>query len=322
MKIFHRLYIYVSLLILAVQSSASAATITSRLIPDSVAIGDRVTLEVDVDQDMMQVIAFPEFNFGEESPLEEVSKPTIDTLEADGRRVKLRRRYHFTTFEAGDYNLGRIAVLCSEKGGTDTLRTVDSMLLQVSTFLIDSTSHTPFDIKPIRTLPFQFKEISGYTLWTILAVLALILVALLILRLMAYYGRPVLGLFKPAPPVAPHVAAFAALESLHSARLWQEGEYKGYYSGLTDILRTYLSGRYGVAAMEMTSDEIIAAAKELDLPKQCEMEMRDLLRDADLVKFAKAEFEASRNEGYFESTRKFVELTKEEEEEQSDEDKE
>lgn len=266
---------------------------------------------------MMQIVAFPEFEFGEGDELEYVSVPKLDTISKDGRRVKLRREYVLRSFEEGIYNIGKVSVLYVDKNVTDTLFTNDSLRLFVNTYLIDSTSHAIFDIKPVRDLPFKFKEISGYATWGVIGLILLVLIIITVLKIMAYYGRSVFGLFKPALPVPPHVAAIRALEDLRSEHLWQSGEYKGYYSRLTDILRTYISGRYGVAAMEMTSAEIIAASKELELPKRCEMEMQELLRDADLVKFAKAEIGASKNEGYFESVRIFVNLTKIEEEEET-----
>ncbi len=298
----------------AQESEAVAPRLSAAFMPDSVGIGDHVTLAIDVEQDVMQVIAFPEFNLEEDLPLEEVGEPKLDTLEVDGRRIKLRRRYTFTSFQEGYYNLGKVSVLCATKGGADTLRTDEELLLTVGTFLIDSTSHSVFDLKPVRDMPFKFGEISGYVSWSVVGLILLVVAIYLFLRLMAHYGRPVMGLFKPRPPLPPHIAAFKALDTLRGERLWQDGDYKSYYSKLTDIVRTYISGRYGVAAMEMTSDEIIDAMRELELPRQCEMELRDLLRDADLVKFAKAEIEASQNERYFESARLFVDKTKIEEE--------
>ncbi|MFI3290021.1 MAG: hypothetical protein SNH55_06735 [Rikenellaceae bacterium] len=293
-------------------------TMSARFVPDSVGIGDHTTLTIEVDQDMMQIVAFPDFDFGEDEVMEFVSEPTLDTISKDGRRVKLRREYVLRSFEAGRYNLGRASILYADKNVTDTLYTADSLRLTVGTFLIDSTSHAIYDIKPVRDLPFKFKEISGYATWGIIGLILLVLIVIAVLKVMAHYGRSVFGLFKPAPPIPPHVAAIKALDTLRKQHLWQNGEYKGYYSQLTDILRTYISGRYGVAAMEMTTAEIIVASKELELPKRCEMELQELLRDADLVKFAKAEIEASKNEGYFESVRLFVNLTKIEEEEQTD----
>ncbi|MFI3303388.1 MAG: hypothetical protein SNF68_02520 [Rikenellaceae bacterium] len=293
---------------------AGSPRLSAAFEPDSVGIGDRFTLMIDVEQDVMQVIAFPEFDLGGDGELELVGLPQLDTLEVDGRRVKLRRKYTFTSFQEGVYNLGRVSILCADKGGADTIYSDQELMLMVGTYLIDSTSHSIFDLKPVRSMPFKFGEISGYVMWGVFALILLVVAAYFVLRLMAHYGRPVMGLFTPAPPLPPHVAALKALEDLRGERLWQDGEYKGYYSKLTDILRTYISGRYGVMAMEMTSDEIIVAVRDLDLPRQCEMELRDLLRDADLVKFAKAELEASQNERYFDSARLFVDMTKVEEE--------
>ncbi len=286
----------------------------ARFESDSVGVGEHVTLSLEVEKDMMQVIAFPDFDPKANEYLEQVSEPTLDTMSSDGRRQRIRRRYKFRSFEPGYYNLGRVSVLSIDKNAVDTISSPDSLRFMVGMFLIDSTSQSIYDLKSQRDLPFKFEEISGYTLWGVLALLLIALAIYITLRIMARMGRSVFGIFKPKPPVAPHVAAFAALAELRSEHLWQSGEYKGYYSRLTDILRTYISGRYGVAAMEMTTPEIIAASKQLELPRRCEMELQELLRDADLVKFAKAQFEASQNEQYFETVKVFVELTKPEEE--------
>ena len=114
----------------------------------------------------------------------------------------------------------------------------------------------------------------------------------------------------PAPPLPPHEAALAALEKLRAQRLWQEGKHKLYYSALTDILRTYIAGRYGVSAMEMTSDEIIAAMRSIELPDKARADLTAILRDADLVKFAKAEPDAEQNEQNYLRAYYFVEETK------------
>ena len=129
-------------------------------------------------------------------------------------------------------------------------------------------------------------------------------------RLMARYARKVRDIFRPAPPLPPHIAAIQALETLHNQKLWQSGRHKQYYSGLTDILRTYLAGRYGFGAMEMTSDEILAAVRRYDLPQKCVMDLQAILRDADLVKFAKARPEGTTNEDNYLNAYYFVEETK------------
>ncbi|HCN13923.1 MAG TPA: hypothetical protein DIS92_05390, partial [Alistipes sp.] len=63
--------------------------------------------------------------------------------------------------------------LYADKNILDTLQVGDSLLLEVGTFRIDSTSHSIFDLKGQRTLPFRFAEIRGYVAWG-LAALALL----------------------------------------------------------------------------------------------------------------------------------------------------
>ncbi len=62
--------------------------------------------------------------------------------------------------------------------------------------------------------------------------------------------------------------------------------------------------------MEMTSDEIIAALRDIELPEKARMDITAILRDADLVKFAKAMPEAEQNENDYLKAYYFVEETK------------
>ena len=104
--------------------------------------------------------------------------------------------------------------------------------------------------------------------------------------------------------------AAKALEALHHQKLWQNNKHKQYYSALTDILRTYVAARWGFGAMEMTSDEIIETMRAEELPDKARMDLTAILRDADLVKFAKATPEAEQNEADYLKAYYFVEETK------------
>ena len=201
----------------------------------------------------------------------------------------------------------------ADKNIVDTIGGADTLELLVTTIEIDSTSHAIFDIKPQKTLPFRLGEITGYIKWTLVALLALAALAYAAKRILKRYGKRFSDMFRPAPPLPPHEAALAALEKLRAQRLWQEGKHKLYYSALTDILRTYIAGRYGVSAMEMTSDEIVEAMRGVDLPRKSAMDLAQILREADLVKFAKAAPEADENEAAYRAACDFVEQTKPEE---------
>ncbi len=290
-------------------------TIEARVEQDSVAIGDRFTYSIIVDQDMVQEVAFPEFKTSEGDPMELVEILPVDTLSREGRRLKLRRQYIFTTFEEGRHNLGIASVLYRDKNVVDTLSTQDSLMLDVTTFIIDSTSPSIFDLKEQRTMPFKIAEIKGYAKWTFLTLLILAAAIFILIRYLGKRGKKITDLFKPTPPLPPHIEAIKALEELHNLKLWQNSKYKEYYSSLTDILRHYVARRYELGAMEMTTEEIILAIKSIkDLPAKSRMDFTSLLRDADLVKFAKATPESEENEAHYLKAYYFVEETKIQEE--------
>ena len=303
--------------------AVEAPTITSRIEPDSIMIGDRFTYIIEVEKDLVQEVAFPEFEVDPNGGIELIESHNVDTLSREGRRLHLRKRYTMAAFEEGRIAMGRARVLYADKNIIDTLTSDNEALLNVATFQIDSTSHAIFDIKPQKTMKFKFREISGYLLWALLGAAILAGAIYALMRWLHSRGKSIKSLFTPAPPEPAHIIAIRELEELHNRKLWQNNLHKEYYSGLSDILRTYLAGRFGVGAMEMTTDEIMEAVREIEIPTKCSVDLMNLLQDADLAKFAKFEPDAEQNESayskayYFVEETKPVEPTTEEEDEQT-----
>lgn len=125
-------------------------TVTARVEPDSIMIGDRFDYVIDVEKDLVQVVEFPVFD-PRDGKIELVENCPVDTLERDGRRLKLRKRYRLAAFDEGKYNLGAAQVLYADKNILDTLRSTDSVYLEVATFQIDSTSQSIYDLKAQKT---------------------------------------------------------------------------------------------------------------------------------------------------------------------------
>ena len=305
--LFIPLLLLVSLVAVA---QSDTPTVKARIEPDSIFIGDQFDFIIEVEKDLVQTTLFPEFTPQGESLIELVEVMPIDTLERDGRRLKIAQRYRLAAFQEGLINMGKPGVLYADKNIVDTLYTTDSLVLKVATFQIDSTSQSIYDLKPQLTLPFKLAEIRGYLMWGLLLAVLIALALYGLHRYLEARGRHLKDLFKPAPPEPPHVVAIKALEALHHQKLWQNNKHKLYYSTLTDILRTYIAGRWGVGAMEMTSDEIIAAMREVELPEKARMDLTSVVMDADLVKFAKFTPEAEQNESDYTKVYYFVEETK------------
>ncbi len=320
MKLLRYIIIYVSALLVGSMAVAqSTPTITSHISADTVMIGDRVTLTIEVDADVMQHIVFPTFDFTQNAPEgAEQQEPSIevirdfapDTIRQEGRRVRLCKRYEMAVYDEGIYKLGRAQALYVDKNIVDTLFAEREEELFVKTFQIDSTMTTVRDLKPQKTLKLRFAEFGGYLGIALAVALLLAGVIYLLVRYLHKRGKHLSDLFKPAPPVPAHIVAIEALEKLRNEKLWQNNKHKQYYSGLSDILRTYLAGRFEVGAMEMTTDEIAEALQEVDIEHKSKMDLLSVLRDADLVKFAKATPEANDNELAYDKAFYFVENTK------------
>jgi len=288
--------------------------VEARLSADSLMIGDQFTLDIEVEKDLTQVIDFPTF-FEEDGSIgkigdhvEVLAEFPIDTLSRDGRSVTIRKRYLFTAFEAGNYNIGQFPALYLDKNIVDTLYTRDSIRFFMDTFLIDTLTMTIHDIKEPMKAPVLVREWLGYFLMFFLGVQLLLAIAYILYR---KFRKPDTTARKPRrPSEPPHVTAIRELEKLQSEKLWQNQRHKMYYTRLTDIVREYIEGRYGVNAMEMTSDEIIQAMKEIHIPARSHEQIQRLLSTADYVKFAKYVPDVEDNEMSWSDAYYFVEETK------------
>ena len=108
----------------------------------------------------------------------------------------------------------------------------------------------------------------------------------------------------------PHEIAFEELDDLQSKKLWQQGEIKAYHSELTHILREYLERKFRIAALESTSDEIIADLRQMGFESDLQNNTRELLQLSDMVKFAKAQPKVEIHAELMDHVRNFVLKTK------------
>lgn len=288
--------------------SAERPTVKASFVPDSIAIGDQFMLSVEVEKDVMQVVGFPNFEQnGLVANIEVLQDLAPDTVKLDNRRERILKRYLLTCFDAGIYAIGSFPVLYLDKNIVDTLHSADTLRLLVQTFPIDTLSKTIYDIKPPVQAPLKVGEFSGYTLM----VICLIAIIAAITYLVVVTRKRHVAAEKSKPTEPAHVIAIRDLEELNNQKVWQSNRHKHYYTRLTDIIRTYLDNRYGVSAMEMTSDEIMEAMSRYDLSPKSSDDMRTLLREADLVKFAKHIPSPEQNENSWYAAYYFVEETKE-----------
>jgi hypothetical protein len=181
----------------------------------------------------------------------------------------------------------------------------EPVTIQVATVAVDTTQGIK-DIKPPLGLPWTWKEIATYAGMFLL----ICAVAYLIYYYIKKRRKPEEIVVEEKPEVPPHVTALVQLRELEAERVWQRGEVKLFYSKATEILRSYFEGRFGITALEMTTDEIMSQLQHVTLPKEIRDEIYEMLTSADFVKFAKFAPTPADNDEFIPRAIKVVEATK------------
>lgn len=212
---------------------------------------------------------------------------TLDTVKVtkqgkgQPRLLDLKGSVVISSFEEGLYELPQIVVgRMNPDGILDTL-VFDPMRLDVRTMPVDTATFVPHDIKGQIRYPLTFAEVFPWVglLW----LTAMIVIAIVCLIMM--HRRKSGPAYERKDPA--HIVALRKLDQYRGNKLWAPEKQKVFYSGVTDTLREYICGRYGIGAMEMTTAEIFKEMKSTDAPAELLQEVRELFERADFVKFAK-----------------------------------
>ena len=164
----------------------------------------------------------------------------------------------------------------------------------------------------METVPFKFFDwvpdfIADYW-WAWL--LLLLLTAAGAYAYFRWYKRGINPLRPEKKRLPAYDEAMLNLQALKARQLWQNGQEKEYFTGLTDILRVYIDRRFSVNAVEMTSTQIIDTLKRNDETRAVNEQLGMILEMADFVKFAQARPLADDNEMAYQRAVNFVEATR------------
>jgi hypothetical protein len=116
----------------------------------------------------------------------------------------------------------------------------------------------------------------------------------------------------PGVRVPPHEIAFDALRKLVAEDLTGKGQIKLFYQRLSEILRRYIEGRFGLHAPEQTTEEFLEGLRGNErLNREYRSLLEGFLRHCDLVKFAEHRPEAEDIQNTFDSCKTFIMETQE-----------
>lgn len=281
----------------AVQAQVSA---TAQLSTDNIMIGDQITLKLNANYDSnAKILGFDLSLLDSLSGIEVIGvKPAVKPAEGF-----LEQQLTITAFDSGTYTLPPFVLRYERQSIADSVLT-PSLTFEVRTIPIQSDSTALQPIKDIIVEPRTIQDFMPYLIGLVVLILLAALVYWLVKRPAKKIAAP-----PPPPPVPPHETALKKLAALRQAAYWEKGELKAYYSELTYILREYLEGRFAIKALESTSDEIIRDIKPMGWEENYTSGLADLLRTADLVKFAKATPPADSHTQRLDLTEAFVQAT-------------
>ena len=239
-------------------------------------IGETINYEIVVDN-ADAGINFTEIKLDSFARVEVIESFDIDTL-----KNRLIKKYALTSFDSGRYVIPRQRVFVwSQEYMTD------SLMIDVNTVAVDTTKQQMFTIKSIQNEPYTFDDFKSYLWW--------LLGALLLIGIILYFVlRKKETIEEIEAKIPPYQLALKRLNELDEKQLWQKNKIKQYYVELTDIVRTYIERELNIPALESTTDELLesitdfnSSSNALNIPKETIDKLNKLLKEADLVKFAK-----------------------------------
>ena len=291
----------VASLMVRVSAQADAPMVLTAIDRAVVTVGDPVSLVVAVSHAADARVEWPDpFEL---DPFELVDMRRLAPV-PEGNQVRSSAELTLTAFELGELTLPSFEVeVVNAAGDTVTLST-DASVVTIETVGRDEGGDIR-DIKGPLAIPF-----SAVTLLPWLAGLAgLGAAGYMLFRRYRSRTRP--GV--PVPVVPPRPAqeiAYESLGALEASGLLELGEVKTYHIRLSDIMRVYVDGRFGVEAMEMITGEVLNGLRRVHLPSSVIADFRKLLDRCDLVKFAKARPDVAACRDLVPVGRRIVDVTK------------
>ncbi len=292
-------------LLMATMASAWGGNVTFKAKLDSATLlmGKTTALHLEITQDKDARGFFPGEQLDTLNAMVEIAeRPAADTIDLDNNRIQINRDLIIQSFDSGMWIIKPIPYVVN--GDTAYCNQLSLKVIPVNVSQMKDIN----DIKPVEDVPFNLFDWLPDYWWAWLLALALIAGGIWAYR--KYYKKGINPLKTIKKRLPPYEEAMINLRNLKAAQLWQQGQEKEYFTGLTDILRVYIDRRFHINAVEMTSSQIIDTLKRNEETKAVNEQLEMILEIADIVKFANARPLADDNEVAYQRAVNFVEATR------------
>jgi len=285
-KILSRVLVGIVLLLTGFETAAAQQPlieVQSKVDTSVITIGDQITYSIIIDRakDLRIIRPGEGLNLGSfEIKGYHFPKP----LEKDGRIIE---RFDFTisVYDTGSFVIPPYPVAYFPQDSSKKYQIIEApaIPIRVKSVISGQDAKTLKDIKGPIDIPFN------YTFWlSLLSILILLALAAFIAYRMWKKRRQQGYLIKPPEPPRPaHEVAVKELQALFNSDLLANGRVKEFFIRLSDIMRSYLEGRYYIRALEETTAEILRDVRPHIADREQTEMLQHILTLSDLVKFAK-----------------------------------
>lgn len=283
-KMYFRFTFFIALIL---TGFVSTAQVTTKIDTTKIRIGEQFQYEIIVNE--TKDVQFSKLKLDSLKKIGVVESHKIDSL-----KNQLIKKYTLTSFDSGRYVIPAQTVLIKNRSFL-----TDSVLIDVATVAVDTIKQPMYHIKTIKNEPYTFADFQKY-FWGLLILIVIGVIIYFVLKDKPTHEEII-------SRIPPFDLAKQRLIELDNKKLLKQNRIKPYYVELTDIVRSFIERELKIPALESTTDELMEtitdfnSSSNLNIPEQTLLKLQELLKEADLVKFAKSkpllnEIELHRND--------------------------
>jgi hypothetical protein len=283
----------------AAGAAKGSLDISSQVDRSEITIGDRIQYEIKVVFPADGKVELPSV-LGNLGAFEVKDYQVSDPKPAGSLQIQT---WHFnlSTFTVGKYTLPPQQV--AYRRGDDTTATV-YFTQPIEINVVRSSPETVKDIADLAPMA----EVKGGQPWLAYGLGALALLALAVLLWKRLRRRAAPAAAKPALP--PFEEAMEKLNGIKNLVLIRQNRAREFCFVLSELLRRYISRRYGIDALESTTAEFLESVAKLPITKSQKEWLASFCESTDLVKYADGALLESDAEALIKRTSEFLSHTR------------
>ncbi|MFH0807663.1 MAG: hypothetical protein V2A57_04535 [Elusimicrobiota bacterium] len=200
------------------------------------------------------------------------------------KHYEVQFKFELTNFNIGDQMISSFTVTFAGPSGEIKESVVPETIVKVT-----PVKENAQDVQDIRDIKPPL-SIGINTLLLFVIIIFILVGAYLYFLMRKKEGPAVEGQVIEEQRLSPEELANKRLDELLAKNLIKEGPLgiKQFYIELSDIIRRYISEKYGVPVIERTTDEVCRDLKKSgQADKKSQIEIKEFLENCDMVKFAK-----------------------------------